>query len=245
MVVANVRVDLMVVVQDLDGGVSKTTTGGGGGGAVETPSSMQLLHLFQYTLQTHDHHLLAPPLVSRWIGGLNGFESLALVRKVIVCFCLRESERQGEIMGTSKALVVTGVKVAKGGGQLVKEGGEKLKVVSGAPQVVVKSSGPRRLQVVEDGVGRLALGGEYSGGEGIANYLRYDIAMRFLEFVYCYPSLSSSRKRKALELEPEVRIAGLECNRSLLEGILFVNNKVIETPEHVIFFIDAFGDQAF
>ncbi|GJW31293.1 hypothetical protein Tco_0051325 [Tanacetum coccineum] len=59
------------------------------------------------------------------------------------------------------------------------------------------------------------------------------------------PSLSSSRKRKALELEPEVRIAGLECNRSLLEGIMFVNNKVIKRPEHVIFFIDAFGDQAF
>nr|GEW15387.1 cysteine-rich RLK (receptor-like protein kinase) 8 [Tanacetum cinerariifolium] len=59
------------------------------------------------------------------------------------------------------------------------------------------------------------------------------------------PSIPSSRKRNALELDPEIRIAGLECNRSLLEGIQFVNNKVIETHEHIIVFIDVFGDQAF
>nr|GEY61392.1 protein kinase superfamily protein [Tanacetum cinerariifolium] len=59
------------------------------------------------------------------------------------------------------------------------------------------------------------------------------------------PSLSSSQKRKALELEPGVRIASLECNRSLPEGVQFVNNKVIETPRHGIFFIDAFGGKAF
>ncbi|GKA22684.1 hypothetical protein Tco_0708646 [Tanacetum coccineum] len=59
------------------------------------------------------------------------------------------------------------------------------------------------------------------------------------------PSLSLSKKRKALELEPKVRITGFECNRSLLEGIPFVNNKVIEIIEHEIFFTDAFGDQAF
>ncbi|GJS37705.1 retrovirus-related pol polyprotein from transposon TNT 1-94 [Tanacetum coccineum] len=50
------------------------------------------------------------------------------------------------------------------------------------------------------------------------------------------------RKRKALELEHEVRIAGLECDRSLSEGVKFVNNKVIEIPEHGIFFINAFGN---
>ncbi|GKC51106.1 hypothetical protein Tco_1073851, partial [Tanacetum coccineum] len=33
------------------------------------------------------------------------------------------------------------------------------------------------------------------------------------------PSLSSCRKRKAQELEPEVRIPGFECNRSLPEGV--------------------------
>ncbi|GKB55437.1 hypothetical protein Tco_0906190 [Tanacetum coccineum] len=33
------------------------------------------------------------------------------------------------------------------------------------------------------------------------------------------PSLSSSRKRKQIELEPEVRIASLECDRSLPEGV--------------------------
>ncbi|GJZ72604.1 hypothetical protein Tco_0636750 [Tanacetum coccineum] len=59
------------------------------------------------------------------------------------------------------------------------------------------------------------------------------------------PSLSSSRKRKQIELEPEVHIAGLECNRSLSEGVQFVNNKVNETPDHEIFFIDVFGDEAF
>nr|GEX39135.1 hypothetical protein [Tanacetum cinerariifolium] len=59
------------------------------------------------------------------------------------------------------------------------------------------------------------------------------------------PSLSLSRKRKALELEPKVRIPSPECNRSLPEGVQFMNNKVIETPEHEIFFIDVFGDQTF
>ncbi|GKB26499.1 hypothetical protein Tco_0865900, partial [Tanacetum coccineum] len=59
------------------------------------------------------------------------------------------------------------------------------------------------------------------------------------------PSLSLSRKRKALELEPEVRIVSLECNHSLPKGIQFVNNKVNEIPEHGIFFIDSCGDQAF
>ncbi|GJS03245.1 hypothetical protein Tco_0319753 [Tanacetum coccineum] len=55
-------------------------------------------------------------------------------------------------------------------------------------------------------------------------------------------SLSSSRKRKAFKLEPEVYITGLECNRSLPEWIPFMNNKVIETPKHEIFFIDAFKE---
>ncbi|GJT94201.1 hypothetical protein Tco_1083046 [Tanacetum coccineum] len=41
-------------------------------------------------------------------------------------------------------------------------------------------------------------------------------------------SLTSRKKRKHQELEPEVRIPGLECNRSLPEGIVFVNNLVIE-----------------
>ncbi|GKB46151.1 hypothetical protein Tco_0896904 [Tanacetum coccineum] len=55
----------------------------------------------------------------------------------------------------------------------------------------------------------------------------------------------SKKKRKALELEPEVRIVGLECNRSLPERILFLNNKVIKTPKHEIFFTDAFEEHAF
>nr|GEW02661.1 hypothetical protein [Tanacetum cinerariifolium] len=59
------------------------------------------------------------------------------------------------------------------------------------------------------------------------------------------PLLSSGIKRKVLELEPEVCINGLECNKSLSEGIPFVNNKVIENPKHWIFFTDPFEVQAF
>nr|GEY13265.1 hypothetical protein [Tanacetum cinerariifolium] len=59
------------------------------------------------------------------------------------------------------------------------------------------------------------------------------------------PSQTSRRKQKHMELEPKTRIPGLECNPTLLENVLFVNNMVIEEPEHGIFFIDEFGDQAF
>ncbi|GKG42514.1 hypothetical protein Tco_0476812, partial [Tanacetum coccineum] len=48
-----------------------------------------------------------------------------------------------------------------------------------------------------------------------------------------------------MELEPKIRIPSLECNRSLLEGVPFVNNIVIEEPEYGMFFIDVFGDEAF
>ncbi|GJX63411.1 VIER F-box protein 2 [Tanacetum coccineum] len=54
-----------------------------------------------------------------------------------------------------------------------------------------------------------------------------------------------NRRRKTQELEPQTRILGLECNRSLPEGIPFVNNLVIEHPEYEMFFIDVFGDEAF
>ncbi|GJY70528.1 hypothetical protein Tco_0474231 [Tanacetum coccineum] len=58
-------------------------------------------------------------------------------------------------------------------------------------------------------------------------------------------SLTSGRKRKIQELEPETRILGLECNRSLPEGIPFVKNLVIEQSENGKFFIDVFGYEAF
>ncbi|GJX46500.1 copia protein [Tanacetum coccineum] len=48
-----------------------------------------------------------------------------------------------------------------------------------------------------------------------------------------------------MELEPEVKVPGLECNRSLPEGVPFVNYMVIEEPKYRIFFIDVFGVQAF
>ncbi|GKE47811.1 hypothetical protein Tco_1479069, partial [Tanacetum coccineum] len=53
------------------------------------------------------------------------------------------------------------------------------------------------------------------------------------------------RKMKHIELEPGIRVPGIECNKSLLEGVPFVNNMVIEEPEYGIFFIDVFGDEAF
>nr|GFA11822.1 copia protein [Tanacetum cinerariifolium] len=58
-------------------------------------------------------------------------------------------------------------------------------------------------------------------------------------------SLSRRKKRKHMELEPEIKILGLECNRALPENVLFVNNMVIEELEHGIFFTDEFGNQAF
>ncbi|GKA31682.1 hypothetical protein Tco_0717987, partial [Tanacetum coccineum] len=39
------------------------------------------------------------------------------------------------------------------------------------------------------------------------------------------------RKRKHMELAPEIKVLGLECNRSLPEGVPFVNNIVIEEPK--------------
>ncbi|GJT81902.1 hypothetical protein Tco_1056244 [Tanacetum coccineum] len=57
--------------------------------------------------------------------------------------------------------------------------------------------------------------------------------------------LSQRKKRKHMELEPEIKIPGLECNQALPENVLFVNNMVIKEPEHGIFFTDEFGDQAF
>nr|GEV11752.1 hypothetical protein [Tanacetum cinerariifolium] len=49
------------------------------------------------------------------------------------------------------------------------------------------------------------------------------------------PSQTSRRKRKHMELEPETRIPGLECNRTLPENVMFVNNMVIEEPNDSLF----------
>nr|GEU81038.1 hypothetical protein [Tanacetum cinerariifolium] len=59
------------------------------------------------------------------------------------------------------------------------------------------------------------------------------------------PSQTLERKQKHMKLEPETRIPGLECNRTLFENVMFVNNMVIEEPEYGIFFTNEFGDQAF
>nr|GEV11750.1 uncharacterized mitochondrial protein AtMg00810-like [Tanacetum cinerariifolium] len=55
----------------------------------------------------------------------------------------------------------------------------------------------------------------------------------------------SRRKRKHMELEPKVKILGLECNRAPFKNVLFVNNMVIKEPEYRILFTDEFGGQAF
>ncbi|GKA54438.1 hypothetical protein Tco_0753387 [Tanacetum coccineum] len=57
--------------------------------------------------------------------------------------------------------------------------------------------------------------------------------------------MNSLSRRKHMELEPEVKVPGLDCDRSLPEGVPFVNNMVIEEPEYGIFFTNVFGDQAF
>ncbi|GJR82377.1 hypothetical protein Tco_0153162 [Tanacetum coccineum] len=59
------------------------------------------------------------------------------------------------------------------------------------------------------------------------------------------PSQILGRKRKHMELEPEVKVPRLDYDRSLPEGVPFVNNIVIEEPKCEIFFIDVFGDKAF
>ncbi|GKG35027.1 hypothetical protein Tco_0440181, partial [Tanacetum coccineum] len=56
-------------------------------------------------------------------------------------------------------------------------------------------------------------------------------------------SQSSGRKRRHMELEPKVKVPRLECNKSLPEGVPFVNHMIIEEPEYGIFFIDVFGYQ--
>ncbi|GKF49435.1 hypothetical protein Tco_0142686 [Tanacetum coccineum] len=58
-------------------------------------------------------------------------------------------------------------------------------------------------------------------------------------------SQSLGRKRNHLELEPEIKVPRLKCNRSLPKGVPFVKNMVIKEPEYGIFFTDVFGDQAF
>nr|GEZ11310.1 hypothetical protein [Tanacetum cinerariifolium] len=57
--------------------------------------------------------------------------------------------------------------------------------------------------------------------------------------------MNSLSRRKHIELEPEIKIPRLECNRALPKNVLFINNMVIEEPEYRIFFTDEFDDQAF
>nr|GEU77987.1 hypothetical protein [Tanacetum cinerariifolium] len=58
-------------------------------------------------------------------------------------------------------------------------------------------------------------------------------------------SKSLGRKKKHMELEPEVKVPGLDCDRSFHKGVPFMNNMVIKESEYGIFFTDVFGDQSF
>ncbi|GJT57230.1 reverse transcriptase domain-containing protein [Tanacetum coccineum] len=46
------------------------------------------------------------------------------------------------------------------------------------------------------------------------------------------PFESLGRKRKHMELAPEIKVPRLECNRSLPEGVSFINNMAIEEPDN-------------
>ncbi|GJR44768.1 hypothetical protein Tco_1312871 [Tanacetum coccineum] len=79
----------------------------------------------------------------------------------------------------------------------------------------------------------------------------FDVHQPFKFSDFGITKLDESYKRKRTLLgstngnETEVKVPGLDCNRSLPEGIPFVNHMVIKEPEYGIFFIDVFGDQAF
>ncbi|GKC97463.1 hypothetical protein Tco_1167738, partial [Tanacetum coccineum] len=60
-----------------------------------------------------------------------------------------------------------------------------------------------------------------------------------------YERLKKISEELGIQSDLPTQVPGLECNRSLPEGVSFVNNMVIEEPEYRIFFTDVFGDQAF
>nr|GEV37660.1 hypothetical protein [Tanacetum cinerariifolium] len=111
---------------------------------------------------------------------------------------------------------------------------------------VFKNNGKRNFQkkntIVKDLV--ISLGKSYKRLKKIPKELGIQLALPAP--VLEQPLSQSLRiKRKHMELEPEIKVLGLECNRSLPEGIPFVNNMVIKEPEYGIFFTDVFSDQAF
>ncbi|GKB58379.1 hypothetical protein Tco_0914565 [Tanacetum coccineum] len=82
---------------------------------------------------------------------------------------------------------------------------------------------------------------KYKRMKKIPQELRLELTFPLLEQD---PSLLR-RKRKAIELEPKTYIADLHCNRTLPKRVSFMKNLVIETHEHRLFFIDAFGEPSF
>ncbi|GJX30057.1 hypothetical protein Tco_0238136 [Tanacetum coccineum] len=86
-----------------------------------------------------------------------------------------------------------------------------------------------------------SLSNRYERLKKIPDYLGLDLT---LPLPQQDPSLPR-RKRKVMELDPETYIVGLHYNRTLPKGVQFVKNLVIEKPEHGLFFIDAFGEEAF
>ncbi|GJS09718.1 hypothetical protein Tco_0366514 [Tanacetum coccineum] len=87
-----------------------------------------------------------------------------------------------------------------------------------------------------------SLGKRYERLKKIPEELRIQSTFPALEQA---PSESLGRKRKHMELEHKIKVPGLECNKSLPEGVPLVNNMVIEELEYGIFFTNVFSDQAF
>nr|GEW71848.1 F-box protein At5g07610-like [Tanacetum cinerariifolium] len=69
--------------------------------------------------------------------------------------------------------------------------------------------------------------------------IKYALPTSILEQV---SSQTSGRKSKHMELKPEIKVHGPECNRSLPKGVPFVSNMVIEEPGYGIFLTNVFGD---
>ena len=59
------------------------------------------------------------------------------------------------------------------------------------------------------------------------------------------PPKATKRKRKHIDSEPETKVPGLDCDRSIPEGITFMNNVVFEHPERGLCFMDEYGNPGF
>lgn len=59
------------------------------------------------------------------------------------------------------------------------------------------------------------------------------------------PTKISKRKRNLVQMESEIKVPGLDCDRSLPKGINFINNVILEEPERGLCFTDEYGNPTF